>query len=289
MRKEMISGFADEICKDFQGQLEAVSELGMKYICIRAINGRNITDFSVEEAKDYIKPMLDQYGIGVSSLGSPIGKINVDDEEGFTRQCAQLETLCAIGKILNCRYIRLFSFYIPEGVDPDSCKDVVLKKLARFVEICTANDMIPLHENEKHIYGDVGVRCKVIQDAFKGTALHTAFDFANFVQCDEDPVVCYELLKDDISYIHIKDADAATHFNVLCGTGDGQIESLLAREKARGFDGFMTLEPHLVTFDTLKSLERKRPEDVIKRCAFDDGKSGYAAQYRALCDILDRI
>ena len=294
MREFMISGFADEICDDFETQLQVVSKLGMKYICVRSVSidgvRKSIADTTVEEARDVLLPLMNKYGIKVSSIGSPIGKIKCGDEEAFAQQCTQLDTLCQIANLFGAKYIRIFSFYPPEkGEDPTPYKDEVLAKMTKFIEICDKYSVIPVHENEKGIYGDIGPRCLELLEYFKNTSLRAAYDFANFVQCGDDPVKAYELVKPYIDYIHIKDADAKTGKNVLCGTGDGHIKELLTDAFASGYNGFLTMEPHLHIFSSLKSLEQGDAAEVIAKNSFADGATAYGAQYKALCEILETI
>jgi len=129
--KIMISGFADEISSDFDKQLETVTGLGMHYISLRSADGKGIADYTVEEVEEKLLPRLDKAGVKVSSLGSPIGKVGIEDEEGFEKQLAQLDTLCRICKVLDCKYIRMFSFYIPEGKDPEDYRETVIAKLEK--------------------------------------------------------------------------------------------------------------------------------------------------------------
>ncbi|WP_342352024.1 sugar phosphate isomerase/epimerase family protein [Neobacillus soli] len=77
--------------------------------------------------------------------------------------------------------------------------------MKEFAAIAEKYDLIFLHENEKDIYGDIGRRCKEILKEVGPPSFKAIFDFANFVQCGEDSQECYDLLKDDIVYIHIKD------------------------------------------------------------------------------------
>ena len=88
--------------------------------------------------------------------------------------------------------------------------------------------MILLHENEKDIFGDIGRRCHEILTEVGSPYFKGIFDFANFVQCGEDTQECYDLLKNEIVYIHIKDAVTSDSQNVVCGTGEGKIPELLA-------------------------------------------------------------
>ena len=289
MRKEMISGFEDEAAKDFETQLRTVQSLGMKYLCIRALDGRSIVDFTEEEARNYIRPMLEKYGLAVSSLGSPIGKIDIGDEEGFARQCAELDTLCRIARVLDCRYIRLFSFYMPKGEDPGQYYDLVVAKMRKFIAICDRYGVIPMHENEKGIFGDVGRRCLMLMHAMGNTSLVCAYDFANFIQCDEDTVECYRMLAPWIRYVHVKDAHYSDHMVVVAGTGDGRLREIFAMLRDDGYDGFLTMEPHLRVFDSLKSLESTVEEKTVEEGVFRTGIEAYTAQYHALCGILDEI
>lgn len=288
--KIMVSGFADEIDSDFTVQLKTVTGLGMNYISLRSANGRGIAEYTVDEVSEQLLPVLRRFGVKVSSLGSPIGKIRVDDEAGFARQLGELDTLCQIGRLLDCRYIRMFSFYIPDGAAPEQYRDVVVSKLKQFIDVADSYDIVLIHENEKEIYGDTAKRCRELMDALPHPCFRSVFDFANFVQCGEDPLACWELLKDTVSYIHIKDAVAAEQENVLCGSGEGRIREILNLAVNRdGYKGFLTLEPHLVLFDSLKSLETAAAETIIKVNKARDGAEAYAMQFHALRLMLEEI
>lgn len=284
-----ISGFSDEISSDFDTQLQTVTELGMEYISIRGVNEKNFSEYSIDELKTYIKPKLEEYKVKVSSIGSPIGKVFIDDEEGFNKQVDLLEKLCEMASILECKYIRMFSFYMPKGKNPDDYRDEVIKKLNIFTEIAKKHNIILLHENEKDIYGDISSRCLDILKSVNSDNFKAIFDFANFVQCMENTKECYELLKEYIVYYHIKDANKRDNQNVVCGTGEGKIEEILTDAIKNGYKGFVTMEPHLVIFDSLKDLELEDVNEIIKEDKGLDGKSAYALQYKSLVNILGKI
>lgn len=289
VKNVQISGFADEISQNFEKQLRTVTELGMHYISLRSAEGKGIADYTEGEVREKLLPLLKEYGVKVSSIGSPIGKVEIDDEEGFKKQKEQLEELCRICKLLSCKYIRVFSFFMPKDGNPEDYREKVIEKLREFVEIAGKHEIILLHENEKEIYGDTGKRCRELLDAVRSPYLRAAFDFANFVQCQEDAEECWNLLAPDIEYIHIKDALFENQINVVCGTGDGKVKKLLKRAiYEEGYQGFLTLEPHLVQFDALKSLERGKA-DVIAKNTARDGEEGYRMQYHALMKVLEDI
>ncbi|MGO3112327.1 MAG: sugar phosphate isomerase/epimerase family protein [Staphylococcus saprophyticus] len=246
-----ISGFSDEISSDFETQLQKVNELGMNYISLRGIDGENIGKFTVDKIRTTVLPKLKKWNIGVSSIGSPIGKIYIQDDAAFQEQLSILKTMCEIANELECKYIPIFSFYIPKEDNFDDYESDVISKLKQFATIAEQYNIILLHENEKDIFGDIARRCKVILDKVGSAHFKAIFDFVNFVQCGEDTQACYDLLSNHIEYIHIKDAVYEDSINVVRGTGDGQIASILKQAIDGGYQGFLTLEPHLVVFDVI--------------------------------------
>ncbi len=286
----IISGFADEISFDFDAQLKTVTELGMTHISLRSADKKGIADYTLEEVEEKLLPRLNEAGVKVSSLGSPIGKIAIDDEEAFVKQKDQLEELCKICGLLDCQYIRMFSFFMPEGKNPDDYREKVIAKLQEFLAIAQKYDVTLIHENEKDIFGDIGRRCLDLLKTLDDPHFVAAFDFANYVQCGEDPEECWNMTQPYIKYIHIKDAVSDNKENVLAGTGEGKIAKILDQAiNKEGYKGFLTLEPHLVIFDSLQSLETTEASKVIKKNKYATGAEGYAAQYYALLEILEDI
>lgn len=289
MNPFVISGFADEICDDFRSQLETVKKLEMSHICLRSANGKNICDYSVEEVKTELLPLLNEYGIKVSSIGSPLGKVFINDDAAIAAQMETARKTVEMAHLLSCRYVRVFSFYIPEGDKPEAWRDKVMEKVSQMAKIFADGNVIALHENEKDIYGDTAERCLDLVKTINAPSFRCAFDFANFVQCKEDVLNCYNILKEYIAYFHIKDFSTKTENNILCGTGEGRISDILKLAYADGYSGFLTLEPHLVLFSALQALELDDADEVIKENLYEDGCAGFTAQYNATVKIVSEI
>ena len=141
-----------------------------------------------------------------------------------------------------------------------------------------------LHENEKEIYGDNAKRCLEIMQEFYGEHFKAVFDFANFVQCNQDTREAYQLLKPYISYIHIKDAKAESGIVVPAGYGDGNVEEILKSLLEEGYEGFLSLEPHLTDFTGFGTLEQNGELEQRKM----SGEEAYTTAYRALKEILNK-
>ncbi len=284
-----ISGFADEISDSLDKQIEVVKQLGMQHISIRGVDGKSINDYNYDEFVSNILPRLNQNGIKISSIGSPIGKVFIDDQEGFEKQLIDLANLCKIAQVSGCKYIRMFSFFIKPELNYDDYQNEVICKLKQYTKIAEDHNIILLHENEKDIFGDIPRRCKLIIDEVNSENFKAIFDFANFVQCQINPIEAYELLKQHIEYIHIKDASYSVSYNVLAGTGDGKIEEILTDAIKNGYQGFLTLEPHLAMFGSLKSLELDDVESVVNTDANISGEDGYKMQYVEVVKMLKKI
>ena len=280
LEKCVITGFADEIDKMVDKQLEVMESLGVKYVEFRSGDEIPVAKYTIDQAKA-LKARFDAAGVKVSAVGSPIGKIQITDD--FEPHFEEFKHVCELAKIWETPYIRMFSFFIPKDEDPAKYKDEVMARMARFVEYAKEAGVILLHENEKGIYGDIAPRCKELMEAFYGDNFKCTFDFANFVQCKQDTLEAYELLKPYIHYVHIKDAIWETGTVVPAGHGDGHVAEILGKLDAAGYEGFLSLEPHLANFATFKTLE----QDGAK-LGEGTGTWAYTTAHGALMEILGR-
>jgi sugar phosphate isomerase/epimerase len=247
-----LSGFIDEISDDFSLQCKVASDLGLRYVEIRSAWGTNILDLDTDQLSK-LRETLAEYGLKVSSIGSPIGKISIDDE--FPPHLERMRHAVEVAKTLEAPYIRLFSFFIPDGTDPDSRRDEVLSRMSALAEAAADSDVILAHENEKEIYGDIPRRCHDIVTSVSSPQLQLAWDPANFVQVGVRPFTeGYAMLRPHVSTIQIKDALLADGTVVVAGAGDGEVPETVRALRADGFDGFFSLEPHLGEYTAYGAL-----------------------------------
>ena len=281
-KKINISGFADEISPDLEEQIRVLTRLGISYVEVRGVNGKGLVDYSLNDAEK-IKRRLDESGIRLSSVGSPIGKIPVT--ESFEEHVELFKHTVEIAKIMDTPYIRMFSFFIPKEEDTEKYEDVVFKRVEKMVEHAAKNNVILLHENEKDIYGDVAVRCKKLMEKFYGDNFKAVFDFANFVQCHQDTKEAFEMLKPFVEYIHVKDAVWKTGEVVPAGYGDGNVKAILTELFGGGYHGFLSLEPHLADFAGFSALENGGRLKEKKLT----GEEAFILAFDSLQKILDEI
>ncbi|MGN6711524.1 sugar phosphate isomerase/epimerase family protein [Anaerocolumna jejuensis] len=280
LKLSKITGFADEISEDLTAQVRLLKNLGMEYLEFRSAGGRNVADFTPGEVKE-LKSYLDSEGIKVSAIGSPIGKISIND--GFQEHIDSFKRIVETAHSLDTSNIRIFSFYIPEKEEAGKYKNEVIERLGRLKEYARSQEAVLLHENEKGIYGDTAPRCRDILESLYDANFKAVFDFANFVQCKEDTLTAYELLKPYIAYIHIKDAVKETGEVRKAGAGDGRIKEILEDLDKNGYRGFLSLEPHLADFAGFKQLEKEGG-----KLSLSNSEQAFTMAYEALSDILNQ-
>jgi sugar phosphate isomerase/epimerase len=281
MSKFILSAFGDEIDLDLKKQMDVLEMHNISHIEMRGINGKNIVEYTLDEVKA-IKRQLDLRNFKVSSIGSPVGKIGIIDN--FAPDLELFKHTLEIAKIMDTKYVRLFSFYIPQGDDPYIYRDEVMYRWFRYVEEAKGSELVLLHENEKEIYGDTAERCLDILNTINCDYVKAVFDIANFVQCNVKTYPgAYELLKNYIAYIHIKDAFYSGQHVVPSGYGEGKVKEILTSLYNDGYEGFLSLEPHLSYFEGLEKLETSTK---LFKGQQDDGEKFFSIAHKALVDII---
>jgi sugar phosphate isomerase/epimerase len=281
MAKFILSGFSDEIDKDLDIQISELKRNNINHMEIRGVYGKGVVEYTTEEIKE-IKKRLDNEGILVSSVGSPIGKINITDR--FEAHLDLFKHTLEIAEILGSKCIRMFSFYIPEGRNPEDFREEVLERWNSFAKTAKGAGIILAHENEKGIYGDIPERCADIIKSINCDYVKAVFDPANFVQCGiETYPKAYSILKPYIEYMHIKDSLSDTGIVVPAGTGDGKIKEILS-DLNNSFDREMilSLEPHLGAFEGLEALET----DIDTKSMEKSGPEKFVIAVKALREVM---
>ena len=241
-----LSGFADEIAPDPHVQVAVLEALGIGHIEVRSAWDTNIAEMTDEQVAT-LAQLLRERGIGTSAIGSPIGKVasSVDPDD----EVARLRRVVTAAHTLGARYVRIFSFYPPEGSRPEDVRDDVLERMAALARVAEQEGVVLLHENEKDIYGDTPQRCLDLIESVASPALRVAWDAANFVQVGVARPFTdgYAMLRPHLEYLQVKDALAADGSVVPAGRGDGELEATIAALHADGYAGFASMEPHLAS------------------------------------------
>lgn len=246
-----IAAIADEIAPLLRDELdvlvrEQVMNIELRQVQLEGKPQRVIIDHDDDEIRQ-IYASCRERGIAVSCIASPIGKVQITDD--FEAHLARFRRALRAAELCECRYVRIFSFYLPP--EPDArrrYRDEVMRRMRALAETARQNhpDIMLVHENEADIYGELPEQCLDIIESVGAPNLRVNFDPANFVLAGVRPFTQgYPLLRSYIEYVHIKDARMQDRTITPAGEGDGEIPELLRALKADGYAGYFSLEPHL--------------------------------------------
>ena len=312
----LLSGFADESAnqKTAVQQFTAFAALGLKYYTIRFIdagNGiKNVMQLTKPEIRS-IKKLQDEYGLQVSSLGSPIGKVKLlDVDDGSANRYVpfgkylktDVKKACELACQFETKLVRGFSFYHPRDTDPREHLTQTIEQLAQDAELCQSYGLIFGLELEANLVGQSGDILADIHQKVASQHLVTIFDAGNVVTqgCPADEVYRqYQVMKKGLGWLHIKDYrhpvpmarvthvdEEALKYFVPADLGDSGHEQILRdfaqvvpklerKLKKLGVPGvFLDLEPHVKGGGQFGGFS---------------GPDGFGVALRGLCRMLDYV
>lgn len=312
----LLSGFADEAANDKLAvqQFSAFAALGLRYYSIRFIDVgsgiKNAMQLNDDELQT-VRKMQDDYGLQVSSIGSPIGKVKLKDvDDGTANRYVPFDEYlkqdvahaCDLAETLGSKLIRGFAFYHPKGTKPEDHLDQVCDQLGQIAEACDARGLTFGLEVEANLVGQNGALLAEIHRRVNHPAMLTIFDGANIVTqgfSADEVYHQYLQMKPGLGWMHIKDyadpsptgridhVDEASLKNfVPADMGDCGHEAILRdfgkflpelhqRMTARGAAGvFLDLEPHVKGGGQFGGFS---------------GPDGFGVALRGLCRVLDYV
>jgi len=195
-----------------------------------------------------VRKLIRDHGLKVSAIGSPIGKVRLD--QPFKPHLDKFKHAVELAQYLQTSFIRMFSYYAPEGKNIDDYRSQVMDRMVAKLEALDGTNVIMVHENEAKIYGHSAANCADLAREFDSPKLRLVYDPANFVwgeKITNNVETCWPVMKPHVVHIHIKDWKlGAGEVGSMPGEGDGQIKELLTELAAMKYDGCMTMEPHLL-------------------------------------------
>jgi sugar phosphate isomerase/epimerase len=268
-----LSAFSDEAGSSIKEQIDAMKRNGISLTELRSIDGKNVSSFTLEEAKEYQK-IFEENGIFVWAIGSPLGKADIETD--FTEYEKKVRHVCELAKIFKTDKIRMFSFW-----HANEKEEKVYEYLRKMVAIGEEYGVYMCHENEKDIFGDIAERVLKIMQNVDG--LKYIYDPANFLQCDEPADKTLDLFHEKTEYFHIKDVIVESGALVPAGYGDGKIKDLLERIAD---DKVLTLEPHLAVFDAYKSIDNT---EMKHKFTYASANEAFDSAVTALKKLLNEV
>ncbi|MCY2963840.1 MAG: sugar phosphate isomerase/epimerase [Planctomycetota bacterium] len=218
----ILSAFADEAAnsKSVVEQFAVLAALGLQYYSPRflSVSGevKNVMKLDKAELKT-VRKMQDDYGLKVTSIGSPIGKVKLlDIDDGSHNRFVPFdkylkdEVSVAIDRAhaLDAKMIRGFSFYHPRGTDPKPHVAKAVEQLSAIVERCAKDGVVYALEVEANLIGQNGQLMAELARKINQPNLVCIFDGGNISSQNYDCLDCfdeYRAMRKHLGYFHIKD------------------------------------------------------------------------------------
>jgi len=239
-----LSAFADEISPDLDEQIAVLQGESLRHLDLRGVWNTNVLDLTDQQVR-LIKTALDDGGIRVAAIGSPLGKVPVDVP--LERQIERLDRAITLATVFETPLIRIFSYYPPASnpaAEPASYRDAVMANLRALTDRAAEAGVTLLHENDSGLYGDTIARNVDVLQTIPDPHLAALLDPANYLLTGDVPYPDgYQAVRSRLEYVHVKDAkDGAV---VAAGEGESRFPELLRQMQADDYDGVFALEPHL--------------------------------------------
>ncbi|MCW5558891.1 MAG: sugar phosphate isomerase/epimerase [Verrucomicrobiae bacterium] len=256
----ILCGIGDEAGNALASQIQATRELGWRHLEARnavlpGFPKANLHDLS-DPAFEQAVALLQEAGVSVYCFGSTLMNWAKRVTDPFEATLAEVNRALPRMQRLGTRFVRIMSY------KPDDDADRLPAEVIRRVREVTARfrdaGCQPVHENCMNFGGmspDIAVE---LLDAVPD--LRWVFDTANPVFNPDrslpkpwprqDPWEFWTRVRDRVAHIHVKDARWNPAKNdadyTWPGEGDGAVERILEDALSRGYDGGISIEPHMV-------------------------------------------
>ena len=253
------TGFADEASADLDRQIEATKALGWENIETRALLGKNLGTISDEEF-ELVQRKLEESGVHFNCYGSAVANWANPITESPEKSYQEMRTALPRMQKLGTKLIRIMSFAVPAELKPRAMEyfDEVVKRLTVIVKMAEDAGVVCVHENCMN-WGGLSYEhtLRLCDKLASSPSFRLVFDTGNPVFNDDirgkapyrkqSSWEFYKNVREFIAYIHIKDAkwNGEQPVYTFAGAGWGEVERILADAVATGYDGGLSIEPHM--------------------------------------------
>lgn len=251
----ILSAFADEAGSSIDEQVAACTTAGLKYLDLRVVNGINISELPLDTAQQ-VQGKLNNAGLRVNMLGSPIGKIDI--AEKFQGDLELLQHLAELSEVFDCKQVRVFSYYNRAGADEEKWAEGSIDRLRQLTEQASELGLVLFIENELGLYGQTLQRvARLAETCRDGQTCRMIFDFDNYNQAGEDLWQVWVQLRNCTDAFHLKDSTAPPEpMHVPIGQGNSRARDILYDAQRSGWSGCLSVEPHLTHSAAVASIGR---------------------------------
>lgn len=276
-----LGAFTDEISKDLEYACSVCEQFGVEGAELRGIWDVGVHQLNESQLRD-VKRILSDHNMVVCSIGSPFGKCELDNPQEVAQHMDILRRCGDIGRELGCNLVRGFAFWGHELIGERPWKKM-LKAFEPVPAILEDKEILLGLENEAACCVGTAAHTRAFLDMLHCDRIKAVWDPANHIQDpngDDMPPFPdgYEAIKKDIVHVHVKDAIVTPEGlrpNVFLGMGAAQWERQLRALIDDGYEGFVSLETHVLPDRFPPEFENRYREYLV-----GNGREGREASSR---------
>jgi len=241
-----LSGIADEAGKTIEDQIRAHQELGWSHIEIRNVDDTTLAN-AAEKEFEAIRVKIEEAGMQVSCFASRIANWARDIKSPLDDDIEELKASIPRMKAMNTPFIRTMTWANKSNVSEAEWRRDALARMKELVKIAEDGGVTLVHENCDGWAGLGPEQTLEMLGEIASPALKLVYDTGNPIAHQQDPWDFYSKVRDHIVYVHIKDGvrkDGEPRF-LMCGDGDARVPETIEDLFARGYDGGLSIEPHI--------------------------------------------
>lgn len=238
-----VSGFADEISTDLSIQIETLRSLNVRGLDVRGVDGKNVLELS-DERLNQVRETAALAGIAIHCVGSPVNKVRVSPK-ARKEEVEKLKRSIEAAAILQTSLIRVFTPEAAACDDDGAHWPEVRSWMSEMADMAKDAEVTLIHENDAKFFGAYPNNCRRMMEELGGPHFRALYDFANAVLIGYRPPAWMDWIVPHLDSLHIKDAVQDKGQVVPAGEGDGEVVETLRFLTSLGWNGTLTLEPHL--------------------------------------------
>ncbi|MFW5798730.1 MAG: sugar phosphate isomerase/epimerase family protein [Planctomycetota bacterium] len=243
------SGISDEAGQPIDAQIKAHKELGWDYIELRNIDKVNLTDVPDETFEEILGKVTDA-DLKISCFASQLCNWSRPITGDFQLDVDELGRTIPRMQKAGTEFIRIMSY--PNDKDnplpDDQWRDEAVRRIKHLARMAEDGGIMLAHENCNGWGGEGPENSLRLLELVDSPALCLLYDTGNPVGHGQDPWAYFRGIREKIAYVHVKDGvfkeEGGSKWR-FCGEGDGKVPEVVQSLVDNGYDGFISIEPHV--------------------------------------------
>lgn len=236
----------DEVSQDFKVAVDLAQRYNLSAVEIRSVYEKGPFELKQTDI-DKMQNILSNTNLEVCCISSPFYKCNLDEKKEIEQNIEGLKRCIDMADRLGANIIRGFTFWDKGDFNERTC-DIAEMFIKPIQLLKQSNKMLAL-EFDPTVYATNAQKLLRVIRKINSPLVKALWDPGNDIYDPEHECPYpngYEIIKDDICHIHLKDArlvEGKPQSTPMC-EGEVDYKGQLTRLLVDGYQGYLSLETH---------------------------------------------